>query len=186
LVAPADAANGSVALDSGIDVWHWLIAGIILLGIEIVMPGVVFLWLSLAAFLTAAIVFASAVASGINLGEALVHGVLSWQSQIAVFAVLAVTCTAAGRMWVRRHPVPTDHPDLNRRGSQYVGRRFVLDQPIRHGSGRLKVDDSVWKVAGDDLPAGAEVVVTGVDGVTLCVAAAPRSQRGGNDVPNPS
>jgi hypothetical protein len=162
-------------LAAGIEVWHWLIAGVVCLGIEIAMPGVVFLWLGLAAFLTAAIVWVAGVASGASFAEALVTGAMSWESQTIVFAVLAVVCTAAGRLWVRRHPVPTDDPDLNRRGRQYVGRRFVLDQPIHSGRGRMRVDDTVWKVAGDDLPAGAEVVVTDVDGVVLRVAPAPRA-----------
>jgi len=76
-----------------------------------------------------------------------------------------------GRAWLRRRPIETDHPTLNRRGEQYVGRRFTLDEPIVNGVGKLRVDDTTWKIMGDDLPAGSQVTVTGVDGTVLVVSA---------------
>lgn len=58
---------------------------------------------------------------------------------------------------------------VNRRGEQYVGRRFTLDQPIVNGDGKLRIDDSVWRVAGEDMAAGTIVRVVGADGVILKV-----------------
>jgi membrane protein implicated in regulation of membrane protease activity len=72
-------------------------------------------------------------------------------------------------MYQRRHPTLTDHPALNRRAQQYVGRRFTLDEPIVNGYGKLRVGDSVWSVSGSDLPAGTQVTVTGTSGVVLLV-----------------
>jgi len=37
------------------------------------------------------------------------------------------------------------------------------------GEGRVRVGDSVWKVRGEDLPAGTKVAVKGVDGTILLV-----------------
>ena len=45
----------------------------------------------------------------------------------------------------------------------------VLSEPIEQGSGRVKVDDSVWRVTGPDAPAGTKVRVTGGDGAVLTV-----------------
>ena len=47
-----------------------------------------------------------------------------------------------------------------------------LEQAIIDGSGRAKVDDALWVVAGPDLPAGSRVRVVAVDGMTLKVQAA--------------
>jgi len=58
---------------------------------------------------------------------------------------------------------------LNRRAEQLVGRVVALDQPIVAGTGRAKVDDAFWVVAGPDLPAGTPVRVVAVDGMTLKV-----------------
>ena len=67
------------------------------------------------------------------------------------------------------NPVISDQPNLNRRGQQYVGRTFTLDEPIVNGLGKIHVDDSTWKIEGNDCPAGTKVKVTGVDGVILKV-----------------
>jgi inner membrane protein len=58
---------------------------------------------------------------------------------------------------------------LNRRAESYVRRMFTLDGAIVDGRGRVRVDDTVWLVAGPDLPAGARVRVTGTDNTLLLV-----------------
>lgn len=135
--------------------WHWLIAGIVFVVIEILLPGVVFLWIGIAAGVTGLILLA-------------VPG-LSWENQFLIFAVLSVISVAAGRSWVKRRPTESDHPDLNRRGRRFIGSLLTLDAPIVNGAGRVKAGDGTWKVKGGDLPAGARVRVTGVEGATLLV-----------------
>lgn len=142
------------ALDS-ITFWHWFILGGVLMVLEMVVPAFVFLFIGVAAVVTGLMVF---FFPGIG-----------WEQQILVFAVLAVAAAVAGRMWVRSRPIETDQPALNRRGRQYVGRVFTLEEPIVNGVGKLSVDDTVWKVAGEDLASGIRVKVTGVDGVILLV-----------------
>jgi membrane protein implicated in regulation of membrane protease activity len=136
--------------------WHWIVLGMVLAIFEMLLPGVVFLWLGVAAAATGVLLW-------------LVPD-LGWEYQIVVFAVLAIAATVAARLlWRRASDGATDHPTLNRRGQQYVGRTFTLDDPVVNGFGKLRVDDTTWKIAGDDLPAGARVRVTGVDGVVLRV-----------------
>ena len=75
---------------------------------------------------------------------------------------------ALSRRWLQKaRPVETDQPNLNRRGSQYVGRRIGLVTPIVNGRGRAKLGDSSWTVTGPDLPAGEIVEVVGVEGTVL-------------------
>lgn len=134
--------------------WNWLILAVVLMGIETFAPGVFMFWLGLAA---------------------LIVGVLSffiqstWQSQLLVFAVLAVAMVPLWRHFARRNAVPTDSPFLNRRAAGLVGREFTLDKPIVDGIGTIRIDDTVWRVSGADAPAGSKVKVVQADGASLRV-----------------
>jgi hypothetical protein len=138
-----------------IEFWWWWALAAGLLAIEIVAPGFFFLWFA-----------ASAVVLGFVL---LVVPELGWGWQLILFAVLGVVALMIGRPIFRRPPPASDHPNLNRRGEQYVGRQLTLTDPIRDGVGWAKVDDSRWRVAGPDLPAGSHVRVVGCLGSTLQV-----------------
>ena len=136
--------------------WAWIILGIVLIGLELAAPGIFLLWLGLAA-----------VATG------LVDGAigLSWQASTLVFAVLSVASVLVGRA-VSRPAVHREAATLNRRGEALVGRVFALEAPLAGGEGRIRVDDSSWRVTGPELPAGASVRVVCVEGATLVVEAA--------------
>ncbi len=138
-----------------ISFWHWLIMGVVLAILEVAAPGVVFLWMGIAAIVTGLIVL------GID--------TLSWQSQVLIFAALSVISVIGGRLWGRSRPTETDHPTLNRRGQQYVGRVFTVDEKMVNGMGKLRVDDTSWKISGNDFEAGTKVRVTGVEGTVLVV-----------------
>jgi len=135
--------------------WHWWSLAIVLLILEAVVPGFFFLWMGISAGVMGAVLL-------------LVPG-LAWEYQVLGFAVLSVASIVAWRAWFGRNPTPTDQPALNRRGEQYVGRVFTLSEGIVDGAGKIRVDDSTWKVVGEECPAGARVRVTSVDGVILKV-----------------
>ena len=67
----------------------------------------------------------------------------------------------------KRHPTESDRPLLNRRGVQYIGRVFNLYQPIKNGEGKIKVDDSIWKVHGEDCDINSRVKVVAVRGTVF-------------------
>jgi membrane protein implicated in regulation of membrane protease activity len=69
----------------------------------------------------------------------------------------------------KNNPVVTDEPALNRRGEHYIGRTFTLTEPIVNGVGKITVDDSTWKIRGENMQAGAEVRVVSAEGSTLVV-----------------
>jgi len=150
-------SNWPAYLDQA-EFWHWWVAAIVLVVIEALAPGAVFLWLGV-----------SAAVVGLVL---LVLPDLGWQGQVLIFAVFAVASIAGWRVYQRRHPTKTDRPTLNRRGEQYIGRELTLDAAIVNGIGKVRLDDTTWKVAGPDAPAGARVKVTGVDGTVLRVETA--------------
>ncbi|MCP8939742.1 NfeD family protein [Alsobacter sp. SYSU M60028] len=137
--------------------WAWFIAGLLLMALEILAPGAFMLWLGLAAVAT------GLVASVVD---------MSWQITVLVFAALSLASVLVGRRILRERRPRTGETALNNRSAKIVGRTFVLDAPIEQGRGRVKVDDTVWRVEGPDLPQGARIRVTGVDGTLLKVAEA--------------
>ena len=141
--------------DFTIEFWYWWVAAAVLVVLEIFAPGVIFIWLAIAAGIVG--VISLAVPS------------LDWRIAALIFAVLSVAAIVAYRIYLRRRPTATEDTTLNRRGEQYVGRVFTLVDAIEAGSGRIKVGDSTWRVEGDDLPAGKRVKVIEVDGVVLRV-----------------
>lgn len=144
-----------------ISYWYWLAFGLLLMLVEMLVPGVLFLWLGFAG-----------IATGILL---LIIPSLTWELQLVVFAVLSVVAIFAGRRFVYARQAPTDHPTLNRRGEQFVGQQYTLDEATSGGRGRLRIGDTMWAVAvvpqGADLDAGARVTVVQIDGATLMVQA---------------
>jgi membrane protein implicated in regulation of membrane protease activity len=94
---------------------------------------------------------------------------IAWELQLLLFASFSILSLILGRRFLGRYPIRTDEPTLNKRGHQYVGRVFTLDQPIVNGVGKLRVDDTTWKIGGRDCDGGTRVEVTGVDGVVLLV-----------------
>ena len=135
--------------------WHWWVAAVVFVVIEIFAPGFIFLWLGVAAAVVGLLMW-------FDPG-------LAWEFQLLVFALVSVAAIFAWRAFARRNPPESDHPNLNRRGTQYVGRQFTLEEAIVNGTGVLRVDDTRWKVEGADLPAGSRVTVIGVEGTVLKV-----------------
>ncbi|HEY8595992.1 MAG TPA: NfeD family protein [Devosiaceae bacterium] len=140
--------------------WSWVIVGIVLLAIELVAPGGVFVWLGAAAIVTGLLVLLAPI---------------GWPLQFVVFGVLSVAGISAWLVYVRgRGRSDTDRPFLNRRAEANVGREAVLTEPIRNGFGQIELGDSVWRVSGPELPAGQRVRVVGNSGTVLAVEAVER------------
>ncbi|MFC3074419.1 NfeD family protein [Shinella pollutisoli] len=138
--------------------WAWWVLGIVLLILEVLMPGVFLVWIGIAAILTGAL--------SLVLWE---QAAWTWQVQWIVFAALSLAAALVGRRIVRSRGDKSDQPYLNQRGRSLVGRTAVLEQPIREGRGRIRLDDTVWTVEGPDLPVGARVRVTASNGRDLTV-----------------
>ena len=135
--------------------WHWWVLAVAFVILEVFSPGVFFIWMGVGAAVTGV---ALLLAPG-----------LDWSWQLLLFAAVSVASVLLSRQILERRPIKTDQPRLNRRGEQYVGRLFTLDEPIVNGQGKIRVDDSSWKIEGPDCAAGTRVRVTGVDGVVLKV-----------------
>jgi membrane protein implicated in regulation of membrane protease activity len=138
--------------------WNWLIFGVVLMALELIAPGVFLFWLGLAALLVGLLSFAF-------------HP--SWQVQILMFAVFAAAAVPVWRRVARSHAAgAANSPFLNKRADALVGRVFTLEKPIIDGAGTVRIDDTIWRVAGPDVPAGSRVKIVQADGARLTVAVA--------------
>jgi len=138
--------------------WHWWILAGLLLILELTAPAYFFLWLGIAA-----------AATGLLL---LVFPAIPVETQLVLFGALSIVALIAWRRYREARPIESDQPNLNRRGRQYTGRVFTLEEAIVNGVGKVTVDDSTWRVKGPDLPAGTRVRVMDVDGTVFVIAAA--------------
>ena len=138
--------------------WYWWALAAVLLVCEMMLPGVVFLFLAI-----------SAAVAGLLL---LIAADLSLEIQLVVFAIVSVASAIGLRRYLRGLQ-PGTASVLNARGEALVGKVFVLDQPILAGRGRIKLGDGSWIVTGPDMVAGAKVRVAAVIGTELRVEPAP-------------
>ena len=138
-----------------IEFWYWLIAAIVMIILEMVVPAAYFLWMGISAFIVGLLLY--------------VIPAMPLLTQVVIFGILSVVTLILYKRHQRLNPIEKDEPCLNRRGEQYVGRIFTLDEPIVNGVGKVKVDDSIWKVRGSDSPAGMKVRVMSVDGTVFNV-----------------
>jgi len=134
--------------------WHWLVFAVALAAAETMLPGAVAIWFA---------------ASAAIIGLLLVVIPIPWQWQFLLFAVLGLAAMLWYLNYQKKHPANVEQPNLNQRGQQYVGQELVLVEAIEQGAGKAKLGDGVWKVSGPELPAGARVRVTGVNGTILTV-----------------
>lgn len=144
-----------MTLFASLGTWNWLIFGVLLMALELLAPGVFLFWLGLSALLVGLLSFAIDP---------------SWQMQILLFAAFAAAAVPLWRRVARQRPGVNPNPFLNRRSDALVGRVCTLEKPIVDGEGIVRIDDTVWRVAGPDAPAGSRVRIVRADGASLTVA----------------
>jgi membrane protein implicated in regulation of membrane protease activity len=151
---------GVFAVLQGISPWWWVALAILLAAVEMVTVTTVLIWSALAALLTAVALW---IAPGLGGAE-----------QIAVFAVLSIVFTFAGRALVGRYGLPGDDAAgrLNRRADQLVGREGVVVS-FEFGEGQVTVDGMPWparlREGTPTPPPGTRVRVTATDGIVVWV-----------------
>ena len=141
-----------------VDVVGWAALALLLIAAETLAPGAFMLWMGFAAV---AVFVAVLLVPGIPV-----------LAQVAAFVVLSFVSIQVYRRWFRKRERPSDQPALNRRTVALIGRVVPLERAIVDGHGRVQIADAFWEVVGPELPAGAQVRVTGADGMTLQVEAA--------------
>ncbi|MGL4860294.1 MAG: NfeD family protein [Enterobacteriaceae bacterium] len=133
--------------------WFWITLGGVLLAAELLGASGYLLWSGLSAVLVGSLVW-------------LVP--FSWQWQWLNFAALTIITALLWWYWLRRHNVRDEPVILNQRNQRLIGKRVTLREGLQDGYGRIHLGDGSWRVEADsDLPAGCEVEVVDVKGITL-------------------
>ena len=140
--------------------WSWWVLGVVLLILEIVVPGVFLFWIGLAGI-------ATGLLSLVLWGSA----IWAWQVQVVTFVILSFVAVLIGRSVLKRGETASDEPHLNRRSESLVGRVVTVTDAIENGRGRVKVGDTTWSVSGPDQPTGAKVRIVSASGNELRVEA---------------
>jgi len=147
-----------LALVSEYGGWSWIVGGLVLLAIELLVPGGIFVWFGASALMVGVVVLSPLS--------------INWQMQWVLFAALSVASVAVWTIYFRGRSDVSDRPFLNARNEKLVGQSFTLEESIVDGNGRLKVEDSYWRITGPDLAKGTKVTVTSVEATMLHVVAA--------------
>ena len=146
---------------NSIEPWVWFASGLVLIGLELAVPGSFLIWFGAGALVVGALV---------------AYFEMDWRWQLVLWGILSISFLLVGRRLTIKDDEKEGDPYLNKRGSRYQGRVFVLKQALAHGKGTLEIGDSLWRINGPDLPAGAHVKVIGQEGTTLIVEAVPEGE----------
>ncbi|HWA19945.1 MAG TPA: NfeD family protein [Devosia sp.] len=146
-----------IDLIAGYGPWSWMVAGLVLLALELVAPGGFFLWLGISGIATGILAFVPGISQPI---------------QWVIFGALGLVSVLLWRRYSKGRSEVTDQPFLNNRAERFVGHEAVIDTPIVNGFGKLKLGDTDWRISGPDLAAGSKVRVVGHDVGVLKVVAA--------------
>jgi membrane protein implicated in regulation of membrane protease activity len=133
--------------EAGLPYWAWLVAGLALCAAETQVPGAFLIWIGAAGLVLGAVDYFAPMP-------------LTWQ--VLGFAALVAALVFVGRRVYGSIDAVGPSPPLSR-AHALMGREFFLDQAIARGFGCIRVDDTVWRVAGQDLPAGTKVKVVAID-----------------------
>ncbi len=133
----------------------WMAFGFMLLIVEMVTGTFFFLAVAAAAFATTGVAWLSG------------DYAIQWIA-FSISSILALI------IWQKIRPTTKHHKTdaasaLNNRTRHLIGRQAILTEPISNGVGRINVDDSWWKVTGEDLPVGTHVQVIAVHDMVLTV-----------------
>ena len=127
--------SGTEQLIAFLGPWSWFVLGLLLLGLEILAPGTIFLWFGIAAFVVGVVDFFFDP---------------GWQILVVLFLVVSLVSLLAGRALMGKMASEQGDPGLNQRGSRYIGRQFTLTRPLSEGSGNLSIDDTIWRITGSN------------------------------------
>ncbi|MEI9964963.1 MAG: NfeD family protein [Caulobacteraceae bacterium] len=128
--------------------WIWIAVAAVLLAAEVATGSGYLLWPSASAVATALI-------TGLRLGLPV---------ELAVFAGLTIVSTLVARRYLP-NPFRPRGPDINDPHHRIVGHPGHAAGSFSAGQGRVFVDGKEWAAEledGGDLPAGAQVRVTGI------------------------
>ena len=138
--------------------WHWLMLGVVLLGVELLTGSTYILWPAV-----------SALAVGILL---FIAPDMGWELQMLLFFLLSIMTLVLGRTHLQRLVKGGEPSDLNDPGKAMIGRQVKAVADFSGTEGRVEVGDTQWsaRLQIGTATAGDLLIVKAVEGATLIVA----------------
>jgi membrane protein implicated in regulation of membrane protease activity len=132
----------------------WFLAGLIMLVLEFLMPGLIIFFFGLGALVVAVICFFTDISLNI---------------QMSIFLVASVLLLLVLRQWMKR--AFAGHLHANGALSEFTGKTAVVTHQIDPvAGGRVDLHGISWNAEAEELiPEGTVVEVTGKDNITLSV-----------------
>ena len=133
---------------------EWFSLGLLLVLLELFVPGVYLVWFGLSAFVTGALT---------------IYHDFTVIEQSLVFVVFALTGWFFYGRIMKRSKVSDRYKHLNDPAGQHIGKTYLLAEDVVDGRSKALIGDSVWIVECEDgLKKGDKVKITGVEnGVIL-------------------
>lgn len=128
--------------------WPWVIVGAILIGLEIVAPGVFLLWIGFGAVLV-----------GLSV---LIAPELPMAWQLLAFAFAMLGSIGIGFAIQRKSRISITATTLNRELDALIGRQVEAIEAFSGGRGRIRVGDTSYTAESDEpVSAGVKLRVSG-------------------------
>ena len=137
---------------------EWFSLGLLLVLLELFIPGVYLVWFGLSAFVTGALT---------------IYHDFTVIEQSLVFGLISVVFALTGWFFygriMKRSKVSDRYKHLNDPAGQHIGKTYLLAEDVVDGRSKALIGDSVWSVECEDgLKKGDKVKITGVEnGVIL-------------------
>lgn len=139
--------------------WYWMIAAGVFFIIELMAPGVFFVWVGLGALVTGLVLAA--------LPD------LSLTTQIIVF-VIAMTASVLLGIKIQARSAKKRPTHINAGLDQYVGRSVTAEQDFVGGKGRIRMEDTTYSALCDaPITAGSHVKIVEVRNGAFVVSPDP-------------
>ncbi len=146
-----------IELLSQLTAWHWLVFGVVLLGVELSTGSTYILWPAVSALAVGVLLF--------------IAPSLGWEMQMMLFFLLSVATLVLGRTHLQKLVKGGEPSDLNDPGQAMIGRQVEAVTDFTGTEGRVRVGDTQWaaRLADGTAAAGDLLRVESVQGATLIV-----------------
>ncbi|WP_343347069.1 NfeD family protein [Sphingomicrobium sp. XHP0239] len=139
----------------------WIVAGFLLVALELLLPGVFLVFVGAAAVATGAFVWA------FDLGVT---------ESLVLMALYTTVAVLIGKRMYARPAIDESDGMMNDLSLRVIGRSVVAVRDFDHGEGRVKLGDSEWSARGpSDVKTGDRLEIRAVEGTCLRVGR-PRPQ----------
>jgi membrane protein implicated in regulation of membrane protease activity len=131
--------------------WTWWIIAVVLIVLEMFAPGTFFLWMGASAGIVGVALF--------------LFPELAWELQLTLFATLSIVAIVLARRYLQKNKGA--HSKLSQRGKRYIGRTVTVAEAIINGLGKVRIEDTLWRVRGRDTVIGQQVKIVAIEGATF-------------------